>query len=290
MKSFMSLLEPIMPTHITNSNKMKAFHLQNLRQKRHREKQLFHVYLDIGAPKIIIPLPSNDTLVVDLGCLILTDDDESKSDVATLLINTTFDQQQFQENDDETFLTPDSSPEAIDNSLEEETTFYSINVIPKDQTDDHVQYSSFTLSIRDIQVGYSTDSSQILEKFSTYFVVQHPVNHLWPLLNISGTLQKLIIHLDSSKIQNLCCTISPWITFINSFTTKSHYLVNVWPVLDFRLDEINVILNDAVQVLCDIHIKNINLSFINNDHSKNLTFILQTLTIFDCIQRIEKDY
>ncbi|CAF4898572.1 unnamed protein product, partial [Rotaria sp. Silwood1] len=290
MKSFMSLLEPIMPTHITNSNKVKAFDLQNLRQKRHREKQLFHVYLDIGAPKIIIPLPSNDTLVVDLGCLILTNDDESKSDVATLLINTTFDQQQFQENDDETFLTPDSSPEAIDNSLEEETTFYSINVIPKDQTDDHVQYSSFTLSIRDIQVGYSTDSSQILEKFSTYFVVQHPVNRLWPLLNISGTLQKLIIHLDSSKIQNLCCTISPWITFINSFTTKSHYLLNVWPVLDFRLDEINVILNDAVQVLCDIHIKNINLSFINNDHSKNLTFILQTLTIFDCIQPVRKDY
>ena len=98
--------------------------------------------MEIGAPKIIIPLSSQDTLIVDLGCLTLTDDTHNKSDVVT------FDQQQIQENDDEEeFLTPDSSPLANDDPLEEETIYYPTNMVPID-----VEYSSFSLSVRDIQV------------------------------------------------------------------------------------------------------------------------------------------
>ncbi|CAF3844146.1 unnamed protein product [Rotaria sordida] len=291
VQNLMSVLEPIIPTHITNNNKVKNFQLQNFKQNQHREKKIFHTYVNIGAPEIIIPLLSHDTLIIDLGCLILTNDSENKSDTVTSLINTAFTQQQFQENDDEAFLTPDSSPEAIDNLSEVETTFYSINIIPTDQIDDHiVEYSTLKLSINDIQIGYSTDFSQIVERFSVYFVVQHRVNHLWPLVNISGTLQKIIVHLNSEKIQNLCCTINPWITFIDNFVTKSHYQLNIWPVLNLHLDEINILLNDKSQILCDIHIQNIDLSLINTDHSKNLTFILQTLTIFDCIQKIGENY
>ncbi|CAF4309622.1 unnamed protein product, partial [Rotaria sp. Silwood2] len=290
VNNLMLTFESIMPTHITNSNKVKTFHLQNFGRNRHREKKIFYIYVDIGAPKIIIPLPSHDALVVDLGCLTLNNDTKSKSDTLTFLPNTIFAQQQVEENDDEAFLTPDSSPEAIDNPLEEETTFYSINVISTDQTDNHVEYSSFTLSIRDVQVGYSMDSSPMLEKFTIYFIIKHPINHLWPLVNISGSLQKIIVHLDSQKIQNLSCIINPWIIFIDNFVTKSHYQLNILPVFNFRLDEINVLLNDDSQDLCHIRIQNIDLSLINNNYSKILTFILQTLTIFDCMQRVGKDY
>jgi hypothetical protein len=244
-------------------------------RNRRQEKRKIQIDVNIGAPQIVIPLSSQGTLIVDLGSVILTNDIRDKNDAVTLV----------QENDEEEYLTPESSLLVNDGPLEEEMTYYSINTIPTD-----IEYASFSLSVRDIQVGYSVDLSQIVEKFSIHFLVQHRLDHLWPLINISSTIQNMVLHLNPQVIQILYDSIHPWIALIDISITKHHYQSDVWPVLNFRLDEISVQLNDESQALCDIRMQNIDLSLTNNHRVKNLVFTLQTLTIFDGMQHDGEKY
>ncbi|CAF0952993.1 unnamed protein product [Adineta steineri] len=255
-----SLLEQIMPS---KNQKMTTSHIQ------HQEKLKLQIYVNIGGVKLILPLSSHDALIIDLSFLTLTNNSQD---------NSVFTQQEF-EDDNDIFLTPISSPSIYENALEEESIDYPVNLLTTDQIDESVKYSSFLFSIHDIQVGYSNDHSQIVEKFNIQFIIQHSLDYLWPLRNISSELQKLTIHLNTQKIKSLYNSINLWSTFINNNFSKHDYQSNIWPQFEFRLNELNILLNDNIQTLCKINIENIDIALINNNQSKQLNFNLNNLMI-----------
>ena len=147
-----------------------------------------------------------------------------------------FHQQSIEDEDDE-FLTPDSSPLATDGVLETETTNYPLisfqeNKVYHHHDDKNLMYSSFSLSLCDMQLGYINYSnnqsknnlSSIIEKFGVCFLIQYRTiqifDPLWPLIKVSGTLPKIIIHLDPSRIETLCGTINNWGSFIENLTSS----------------------------------------------------------------------
>ena len=279
VNNFISLLESIIPASNINTNKID---LQNVSGNQYREKRkIIHVHIDMSAAKIIIPAQSLDAIVIDLGCVTLNNNFQTNNNFVISPVTSEISQEQFQENDD-VFLTPISSPPPIDASLEMENTFYSINII---LNDDYIEASSFTLSVHDIQVEYSMDQSQLLEKFSVYFVIQHSLKQLWPLKKISATLQKMNLDLDSQKIPFLHCSINSWITLIDKIVDRSNYQSVIWPMFDIHFDEISIRLKNDVEVLCNIHLENIEL---DNDSSK-LSLNIQNIILYDCIERCEND-
>ena len=231
-----------------------------------REKKKYQIHINMGAPKVVIPLSAHGALIVDLGCVILS------NDIA---------QQQQPEEEDE-FLTPDTSPLANDMPLEEETNFYSMNTIPTD-----IQYSSLTLSVCDIQVGYSVDLSQIVEKFSVHFQLQHPLDHLWPLTHVSCAIPKLSLDLTPQLIRTLVHSIQPWIVFGNNLAIQHHSPPPTWPQLHFCLEQVNIRLSDATRALCDIRLQNIDLSGMNDSPTRQMTLALPSLTVSDLLLKTD---
>lgn len=203
--------------------------------RRRIETTKVNIQIDIGAPKIIIP----NSFIIDLGSVVLTTDTDD---------------------DDDEFLTPDSSPVADDYQLENETNVYPINIIvPQD--------NSYSLIVRDIQIGDSLDQSQIVETFNVNFSIKQPQNNLWTLSQISSSIPKINIRLNTEIIH----FIHPWMEY---FKQPSSFL-SIYPRIDLHLDEINI------YSLFDLHVRNLDLAFNDKDQTKNLIFTLQNVTIFD---------
>ncbi|CAF1602704.1 unnamed protein product [Rotaria magnacalcarata] len=326
------------PTKMTSSN------VKDIRQGQRRHKKKFDIYLDICAPQMIVPQSSDRALIMDFGYLTFINDEYKKSScplkncnmhtndsLAPLSINTFFQQRPYffteqnpsatVEDDDEEFVTPDSSPTATDNPLEFETTNYPINNIPREQRispthdDENLIYTPFSLSLCDMQLGYLTYSnnqsknnlSSIIEKFGFCFLIQYRTiqtfDLLWPLIKVSGTLPKIIIHLDPSRLETLCGTINNWGSFIENLTStivsnKSDIKNNQTTIddltprlaLSFSINEISVQLSDDSRALSEVRIQNIDLTLINHINSNNLSFSVHTLMIVDAIQNHGKDY
>ena len=255
MTNAISIWERIVPTSTT--------------LHRRRERSKYQIHVNMGAPKILIPLSSQGALMVDLGCVTLTNDECVPEALPA--------------DNEEEFLTPDSSPPANDDPLEEETMYYSINSIPTD-----IQYSSVILSVCDIQVGYSIDRSQIVENFNVQFHLQHSLNGFWPLTSISSSISKLSLHLSPHVIQTLGQSIPPWMIFVNNLVVaQQHSQSAIWPKWNFSLDEITIRLNDTTQTLCDIRLQNIDISTRNDQPLRKLIVTIPALTISDCLLKTD---
>ncbi|CAF3378706.1 unnamed protein product [Rotaria sp. Silwood1] len=225
------------------------------------------------------------------------------------------------DDDDEEFVTPDSSPLANDNSLEIETTNYPINVISREQSispinnNENLIYTLFSLSLCDMQLGYLTytnnqsknNLSSIIEKFGVCFLIQYRTAQtydlLWPLIKVSGTLPKIILHLDPLRIETLCGTINNWGSFIENLTSSivsnktditnnknSNDDLSARLALGFSINEISIQLSDELRALSEIRIQNIDLTLMNYIYSNILSFSVHTLMIVDAIQNHGKDY
>lgn len=324
---------------------MTSSNVKNIKQGQRRHKRKFDIYLDICAPQMIIPQSSYRALVVDFGYLTFINDECKRSSCplknckmhnndtsSTLSISTYFEQRPYffhelnspstvTEDDDDEFHTPDSSPSATDNPIELETTNYPVNNIPREHSispihqDENLMYTSFSLSLCDMQVGYSTYSdnqprnnlSSIIEKFGVCFLIQYRTvqtfDLLWPLVKVSGTLPKIIIRLDPLRLETLCGTINNWGSFIENLTTsivskKSDVTNTPIPIEDlnarlalgFSINEISIQLNDDFRALSEIRIQNTDLTVINYINSNILSFSVHTLMIADAIQTHGKDY
>jgi hypothetical protein len=321
--------------------------MKHIKQGQRRHRKTFEIYLDICAPQMIVPQSSDRALIIDFGYLTFINDEYRKSScplkncdmhntgsTSPSPITDYFQQRPYffseqrtspppstiNEDEDDEFLTPDSSPLAADGIFETETTSYPMNIIPREQSlspvneDQNLMYSSFSLSLCDMQLGYITYSnnqskknlSPIIEKFGVCFLIQYRTievfDPLWPLIKVSGTLPKLIIHLDSSRIETLCGTINNWGSFIENLTSsivsqsdltnnkKSIDEINARLAIGFRINEISIQLSDDLRALCEIRIENIDLTLLNHIHSNILSFSVHTLMIVDALQTHGKDY
>ncbi|CAF3567800.1 unnamed protein product [Adineta steineri] len=335
------IFSPITSTKMTSSN------VKHIKQGQRRYKKRFDIYLDICAPQMIIPQSSDRALIIDFGYLTFINDEYKKSScplkncdmhntgsTSPSPITNYFQQRPYFfneqrtspvssaiiEDDDEEFLTPDSSPLATDGLLETETTNYPVNIIPREQSLSPTNnakdliYSSFSLSLCDMQLGYLTytdnqsknNLSSIIEKFGVCFLIQYRTvqtfDPLWPLIKVSGTLPKVIIHLDPSCIEILCGTINNWGSFIENLTSsivsQSDITTNKKTIdelsarlaLGFRINEISIQLSDDLRALTEIRIQNIDLTLMNHVHSNIVSFSVHTLMIIDALQNHGKDY
>ena len=332
------------------SAKMSSSNMKNIKQGQRRHRKKFDIHLDICAPQMIIPQSSDRALIMDFGYLTFLNDEYRKSScpltncdmhnngsTSPSTFTDYFQQRPYffseqrsspvpssaADDDNEKFLTPDSSPLATDGMLETETNQYPVNVIPRDQSlsptqdDKNLLYSSFSLSLCDMQLGYSTYSnnqatnnlSPIIEKFGVCFLIQYRTvqtfDPLWPLIKVSGTLPKIIIHLDPSRIETLCGTIRNWGSFVENLTssivsssdlpTPKNPLehvdqFNARLTIGFRINEISLQLSDDLRALCEIRIQNTDLTLMNQSHSNIVAFSVHTLMIVDALQNHGKDY
>ncbi|CAF0789547.1 unnamed protein product [Rotaria sordida] len=331
------------------TTKMSSSNVKTIKQGQRRFKKKFHIYLDICAPQMIIPQSSYRALIIDFGYLTFINDEYKTSSCplknCNMHNNTTnnndlnsplsitnyfqkrpyfFNEQSssiINENDDEEFVTPDSSPIANDNLLEIETTNYPVNIIPREHNispiNDNVNliYTSFSLSLCDMQLGYLTytdnqsknNLSSIIEKFGVCFLIQYRTiqtyDLLYPLIKVSGTLPKIILHLDPLRIETLCGTINNWGSFIENLTStivsnqtditndkNSIDDLNARLALSFSINEISIQLSDDLRALSEIRIQNIDLTLMNHIYSNILSFSVHTLMIVDAIQNHGKDY
>ncbi|CAF4186414.1 unnamed protein product, partial [Rotaria sp. Silwood2] len=237
------------------TTKMTSSNVKNIKQGQRRFKKKFDIYLDICAPQMIIPQSSHRALIIDFGYLTFINDEYKTSSCplkncnmhnnndsnSPLSITNYFQKRPYffneqplsiaNEDDDDEFVTPDSSPVANDNSLEIETTNYPVNIIPREQSispihnNESLLYTLFSLSLCDMQLGYLTytnnqskdNLSSIIEKFGVCFLIQYRTiqtyDSLWPLIKVSGTLPKIILHLDPLRIETLCGAINNWGSF-----------------------------------------------------------------------------
>ncbi|UJR35530.1 hypothetical protein I4U23_028284 [Adineta vaga] len=331
----------------TSTTKMTSSNVKNIKQGQRRHKKKFDIYLDICAPQMIIPQSSDRALIVDFGYLTFINDEYQKyscplkncdmhhtGSTSPTSLSSYFQQRPYffneqrsspipsvvNEDEDDEFLTPDSSPLATDGILENETTNYPVNIIPREQslspTNDpkDLMYSTFSLSLCDMQLGYLTYTnnqahnklSSIIEKFGVCFLIQYRTiqtfEPLWPLIKVSGALPKIIIHLDPSRIETLCGTIKNWGSFVENLTSSivsksdisstkiSIDEFNVRLALSFRINEISIQLSDELRALSEMRIQNIDLTLINHLHSNMLSFSVHTLMIIDALQNHGKDY
>lgn len=226
------------------------------------------------------------------------------------------------DDDDDEFLTPESSPLATDGILETETINYPVNIIPREHSssptidNNDIMYSSFSLSLCDMQLGYLTYSnnqstnnlSAIIEKFGVCFLIQYRTietfDPLLPLIKVSGIIPKIILHLDPLRIETLCGIINNWGLFVENLPTsivsksdlptknpkKSPEEFNARLALGFRINEISIQLSDDIRALSEIRIQYIDLTLMNRINSNMLSFSVQTLMIIDALQNHGKDY
>lgn len=338
----------------TTAMTMSSSHVKHLKQGQRRQRKQFEIYLDICAPQMIIPQSSNRALTVDFGYLTFFNDEYRQSirplenyDLHTAgasspsTLTDFFQQRPYffneqtvspvvsnaDEDDNEEFATPGSSPLPLDDPLEPETNHYPINLIPREQSaspttvqhEKNLHYSSFSLSLCDMQLGYLTYSnasapnklSAIIEKFGVCFLIQYRTVQAFdpslPLIKVSGTLPKIIIHLDPSRIETIGDTIHQWGLFMDKFTSStpvppddanntvstSEGLLNQIDArlsLDFRINEISLQLSDDLRALCELRVQNIHLTVLNHINANHLTFSVHTLMIVDAIQNHGKDY
>ncbi|CAF0865083.1 unnamed protein product [Adineta ricciae] len=334
----------------TTTTKMTSSNVKHIKQGQRRYKKKFDIYLDICAPQMIIPQSSDRALIVDFGYLTFINDEYQKyacplkncdmhytssvSPTSPTSISNYFQQRPYffneqrsspvpstiNEDEDEEFLTPDSSPLATDGMLEHETTNYLVNIIPREQSLSPINdpqdsmYSTFSLSLCDMQLGYLTYTknqeknklSSIIEQFGVCFLIQYRtipmLDPLWPLIKVSGTLPKIIIHLDPSRMETLCGTIKNWGSFVENLTSsivsksdipnpkKPMEDLNARLALSFRLNEISIRLSDDPRALSEMRIQNIDITLVNHVYSNALSFSVHTLMIIDALQKHGKDY
>lgn len=348
-KQLKSAFEQIFSTTLT---KMTSANVKHIKQGQRRHKKTFDIYLDICAPQLIIPQSSDRALIGDFGYLTFINDEYKKSscplqncDMHNTGSNSPssltdyfqqrpyfFSEQRISplpstaiEDDpgDDEFLTPEGSPLTTDGILEQETVNYPVNIIPREHSsspmDDHdehknLMYSSFSLSLCDMQLGYITYSnnqsrsnlSPIIEKFGVCFLIRYrsiqTFDPLYPLIKVSGILPKVIIHLDPSRLETLCGTINNWGSFVENLTSSivansdlpssktSVDELNARLSIGFRINEISVQLSDDHRALTEIRIQNIDLTLMNHIHSNILSFSVHTLMIIDALQNHGKDF
>ncbi len=342
LKSAFEQIFSTTPTKMTSSN------VKHIKQGQRRYKKTFDIYFDICAPQMIIPQSSDRALIIDFGYLTFINDEYKKSScplqncdmhntgsTSPSSLTDYFQQRPYFfteqrtsplpsttiDDDDDEFLTPDSSPLATDGLLETETTNYPVNIIsrehsssPIDNENQNLIYSSFSLSLCDMQLGYLTytnnqsknNLSSIIEKFGVCFLIRYRTiqtfDPLYPLIKVSGILPKIIIHLDPSRLETLCGTINNWGSFIENLTSsivsksdlttnkKSFEELNARLSLGFRINEISIQLSDDLRALCEIRVQNIDLTLMNHIHSNILSFSVHTLMIVDALQNHGKDY
>lgn len=336
----------------TTSTKMTASNVKQIKQGQRRRKKNFDIYLDICAPQLIIPQSSDRALIFDFGYLTFINDEYKKSSCplqncdmhntgsnSPSTLTEYFQQRPYffseqrtsslpstvieDDPGDDEFLTPEGSPLTTDGILEQETINYPVNIIPRehslspmDDQDDHknLVYSSFSLSLCDMQLGYLTYSnnqsrnnlSPIIEKFGVCFLIRYRTiqtfDPLYPLIKVSGILPKVILHLDPSRLETLCGTINNWGSFVENLTSSivansdltntktSVEELNARLSLGFRINEISVQLSDDNRALAEIRIQNIDLTLMNHLHSNLLSFSVHTLMIVDALQNHGKDF
>ncbi|CAF2761002.1 unnamed protein product [Rotaria sp. Silwood2] len=327
------------------TTKMTSSNVKNIKQGQRRFKKKFDIYLDICAPQMIIPQSSHRALIIDFGYLTFINDEYKTSSCplkncnmhnnndsnSPLSITNYFQKRPYffneqplsiaNEDDDDEFVTPDSSPVANDNSLEIETTNYPVNIIPREQSispihnNESLLYTLFSLSLCDMQLGYLTytnnqskdNLSSIIEKFGVCFLIQYRTiqtyDSLWPLIKVSGTLPKIILHLDPLRIETLCGAINNWGSFTENLTSTivsnktditnnkhSNDDLTARLALSFSINEISIQLSDELRALSEIRIQNIDLTLMNYIYSNILSFSVHTLMIVDAIQNHGKDY
>ena len=327
---------------------MTSSNVKHIKQGQRRHRKNFDIYLDICAPQMIIPQSADRALVMDFGYLTFINDEYKKfscplqncdmhhtGSTSPPSLTNYFQQRPYffteqrtspvpsttieDENDDDEFLTPESSPLATDDPLETETINYPVNIIPREHSSSPMEnkdlmYSSFSLSLCDMQLGYLTYSnnqsknnlSSIIEKFGVCFLIRYRTvqafDPLYPLIKVTGTLPKIIIHLDPSRLETLCGTIHNWGSFIENLTSsivsqsdltsnkKSIEDLNARLSLGFHINEISIQLSDDLRALSEIRIENIDLTLMNHSHANMLSFSVHTLMIVDALQNHGKDY
>ena len=343
LKSTFEQIFSTTPVKLTSSN------VKHVKQGQRRYRKNFEIYLDICAPQMIVPQSADRALVMDFGYLTFINDEYRNSScplqncdmhntgsTSPSSMTDYFQQRPYffteqrtspvpsaaiEECDDDEFLTPESSPLATDGVLETETTNYPVNIIPHDRgvspfnNETNLMYSSFSLSLCDMQLGYLTYSnnqsknnlSAIIEKFGVCFLIQYRTvqtfDPLWPLIKVSGIIPKIIIHFDPIRLEILCGIINKWGSFIENLTSsivsksdlttnqkKSVDDLNARLALGFRINEISIELSDELRSLTEIRVQNIDLTLMNHIQSNILSFRVHTLMIIDALQNHGKDY
>ena len=346
-KRFKATLEQIFSKNVT---KLTSSNMKHIKQGQQRHRKRFNIFLDICAPQMIVPQLSDRALIVDFGYLMFRNDEyrnsscplincdihKNRSTSPSKMTDSFQSQSHFLneqrqspmtsaavDDENEEFLTPDSSPMATDLLIENETSSYPINLVPQEQalivtrTEEDLLYSTFSLSLCDMQLGYLSYSnnqstnklSSIIEDFGVCFLIQYRTvqtfDSLWPLLKVSGTLPRLIIHLDPSRLETLFGTLLNWKSFLENVTSSIVSNSDSTPTdstvdssdqssarftLGFRVNEVSLQLSDDDQALCEIRIENTDFTLMNWLHSNIISFTVHTFMIVDAIQNHGKDY
>ena len=189
------------------------------------ERKIWDVILDLSAPKLLIPDHFEDKtaslIVVDFGKLVLTNKNASKSSLNPLPDNLMLPED---EDDDDLFLTPASTPGAEDDKQGEKFNFPVSPVEIKEESSEKLlhsaMYDTYNVDLNNMQiiVGCVKDnwrgahlkgnsSLHMVDRFSISLNIERRTvetsDPAWPSLLVSGTLPGLRLHFNEDKLVTL---------------------------------------------------------------------------------------
>ena len=189
------------------------------------DRKVWDVMLDLSAPKLLIPDHFEDKnaslIVIDFGKLVLSNKNALKPREETAVRATTSDHSLAEDDDEELFLTPASSPGAETDQKE-----FSLPEIIADDVEapekklHSAMYDTYSLDLNNMQiiVGCVKDnwrgahlkgnsSLHMVDKFSISLNVERrtveTTDPAWPGLIVSGTLPGLRLHFNEDKLVTL---------------------------------------------------------------------------------------
>ena len=191
------------------------------------DRKVWDVMLDLSAPKLLIPDHFEDKnaslIVVDFGKLVLSNKNAVKpqSREQNVVRPSASDQTGTEEEDEELFLTPASSPGAdTDNREFSFPEIISDDLEAPEQKLHSAMYDTFSVDLNNMQiiVGCVKDnwrgahlkgnsSLHMVDKFSISLNVERRTvetsDPAWPSLIVSGTLPGLRLHFNEDKLVTL---------------------------------------------------------------------------------------
>ena len=246
---FFSLPEDVSTTsHLSDQIKMAALsRIQEAKQRTKEElsrninhilkgntlnRKIWDVVLDLSAPKLLVPDHFEDRnaslIVVDFGKLVLTNRNASRNSLDPNVSGENKFMSNEEDDDDELFITPASSPGEEDVDVGDKTTFPV--ALPTDDTKDSFEaserllhgamYDTYNVDLNNMQiiVGCVKDnwrsahlrgssSLHMVDRFSISLNVERRTvetsDPAWPSLLVSATLPSLRLHFNEDKMVSL---------------------------------------------------------------------------------------
>ena len=197
------------------------------------DRKIWDVVLDLSAPKLLVPDHFEDKnasiIVVDFGKLVLTNRNASRNSLDPNVSGENKFMSNEEDDDDELFITPASSPgEEADEDISEKTTFPVS--LPVDDSKESFEsserllhgamYDTYNVDLNNMQiiVGCVKDnwrsahlkgssSLHMVDRFSISLNVERRTvetnDPAWPSLLVSGTLPSLRLHFNEDKMVTL---------------------------------------------------------------------------------------